>query len=188
MPRRSKIALLPKDVREELDRRLVDGAFSGYRQLSRWLGTKGCQIIHGAVAQYGKRLERRIDALRIATAQAREIVDASGGDDHVMDDALTRLVQQQLFSILVDLDTKNPQELNLPTLARSVAQVGRISLAQQRRAEELEAKVREKVAAAEQKVLTAARGLEDSVQAPAEGGLSPEAEERIRKALLEITQ
>jgi Bacteriophage Mu, Gp27 len=137
-----------------------------------------------------KKLERRLEALRIATAQAREIVEVSGDDDRVMDDALTRLVQQELFQILVKLKEEKPKskELDLPTLARSVAQVGRISLAQQRRADELEAKVKEKVAAAEQKVLAAARGADDGAHAPAEGGLSPEAEERIRKALLEITQ
>jgi hypothetical protein len=34
MPRRSKVAMLPAEVRTELEHRMIDRAFSGYHELA----------------------------------------------------------------------------------------------------------------------------------------------------------
>jgi Protein of unknown function (DUF3486) len=41
---RSKVAKLPASVRAELDRRIVEGAFSGYQPLAEWLQAQGYRI------------------------------------------------------------------------------------------------------------------------------------------------
>jgi Protein of unknown function (DUF3486) len=41
---RSKVAKLPASVRAELDRRIAEGAFSGYQALAEWLQAQGYQI------------------------------------------------------------------------------------------------------------------------------------------------
>ncbi len=39
MPTRSKIDVLPKEVWDELERRITKRAFSGYEELAGWLAT-----------------------------------------------------------------------------------------------------------------------------------------------------
>ena len=44
MPQRSKVDLLPDQIREDLEHHLIQGGFSGYRELSLWLGEQGFEI------------------------------------------------------------------------------------------------------------------------------------------------
>ena len=44
MGTRSKVAKLPASIRSELDRLIVEGAFSGYQALAEWLQAQGYQI------------------------------------------------------------------------------------------------------------------------------------------------
>ena len=63
---RSKVAKLPASVRAELDRRIVEGAFSGYQALAEWLQAQGYQIADDSVQRYGARLRRQLDAINLA--------------------------------------------------------------------------------------------------------------------------
>lgn len=168
-------------LRAELDRRLVDGRFSDYRGLAAWLGENGCQITHAAVHKYGRALERKLGALRIATEQARAVVDASGGADDLVNEGLMRLVQGDLFKVLVDLKEADRRKVDLNALARNVASICRSSVQMRRAAEEMRNGIGRRVQAAERKVVEAARR-------GARGGLSATAEKRIRAALLEIVE
>jgi uncharacterized protein DUF3486 len=51
MPPRSKIDLMPKEIRAELDKRIVDGGFANYRGLAKWLDDNGYQIGKNAVSR-----------------------------------------------------------------------------------------------------------------------------------------
>src|SRR5690348_9642336 len=75
---KGKIKRLPPTLRAEFERRLMEGAFSDYRGLSRWLAGHGYHISHAALHKHGHALERKLDALRLATEQARVVVEASG--------------------------------------------------------------------------------------------------------------
>jgi hypothetical protein len=44
MPPRSKVAMLPQALRDELERRMVERGFSGYEELADWLQKQGFQI------------------------------------------------------------------------------------------------------------------------------------------------
>jgi hypothetical protein len=128
MALRGKINTLPLAIRKELDRRLIEGDFRDYRGLAAWLGTQGCTISSVGVWKYGSRLEQRLELVRLATTQAKAIVEASGADDCKINEALLRLVQQQLFAVLVELEPSEAHAVNVAALARSVAQMGRVTL------------------------------------------------------------
>jgi len=180
-PDKGKIKRLPPDVRAEFDHRLVAGAFSDYRGLSRWLGERGYYISHASLARYGKALDRKLEALKLATEQARIVVAAAGDADDTINEGLMRLVQGDLFRVLVELKEADPEKVDVNALARNVASICRSSVQMRRAAEEIRGGIGRRVAAAERKVVAAARR-------GARGGLSEMAEKRIRAALLEIAE
>lgn len=51
---RSKIDLMPKEVRAELEKRIVEGGFANYRGLAKWLKDNGYAISRSAVHRHGK--------------------------------------------------------------------------------------------------------------------------------------
>src|SRR6202171_6257370 len=181
MPARAKIKTLDLKLRAELDRRLIDGSFSNYRGLAEWLSEKGCKITGAAGQRDGSAMERKLGALRIATEQARAVVDASGGDDDLVSEGLMRLVQGDLFKVLVELRDADRKTVDVNALARNVASICRSSVRMRKAAEEMRNGIGRRVRAAERKAVEAARR-------GARGGLSAAAEKRIRAALLEIAQ
>jgi hypothetical protein len=180
--RTSKLKMLPSDLREQLDRRLIAGNFRSYRELTTWLNEQGFEIGAAAVRRYGGKLERKLEAVKLATVQARAVIAASPDDDDRINEALIRLVQQHLFTVLVELKSDRLSGTNLAALARSVAEIAKTAVMQKKAAEELRASVRDKLGAAEKKVVGAAR------QAAGDKGLTLEAEAQIRRALTEIAE
>lgn len=200
-PRRThKIHELPDDLKIELDRRLAEGTFRSHYVLSEWLGKNGYQISHQAINQYGRKFDRRLDAIRLATEQARIVCAQFKDDDLDMQTALMRLVQTRLFEVLSAVNEKaaepaptktgrakrgskknaesetvaEPEKIapiNITALARSVSGLARAETENRKWAE----RAREAVAAATKK-LDDARGK----------GLSPNAADQIRAVLMEI--
>lgn len=173
MPPRSKVEQLPESVRSELDARLIRSGFSGYRELADWLTSQGFEIKKSALQNYGAQFEDRIAALKLATDQARAIVAESPDDEGAMSEALMRLVQEKLFSVLLEIDV-DPAKVNLNSLARSIAELGRASVTQKKYAQE----VRERAQAAADAASKIAK----------RGGLSAESVKEIRSAILGIPQ
>jgi hypothetical protein len=171
-----KIKRLPPDLKEELDRMFSEGTMHSCRQLAKWLGDNGFEISHAAIHKYGQKFERKLQAVRLATEQARIVCEQSKGDDAEMQDALLRLVQTQLFNVL----TVSKQEtsgnariapVNLGALARCVSNLAKTETELRKRAE----RARTGVAEAEKKV--------DEARAK---GLSKDAAEQIKAVLMEI--
>jgi len=170
---RDEIRSLPPALRKELDQRIAQRDFNSYVELKRWLQLRGCQIATLAVRRHALRLEGKIEAVRLATEQARAVIEAADGDVAEMNEALMRLVQQHLFTMLVELQGANLSEVNLGTLARTVATLARASVAQQKFAEDM----RTHAQAAQRTLAEAeARGL-------TEVGVA-----QIKEALMEITK
>ncbi len=181
LPYSGKIKRLPPDLRAEFDRRLVAGAFTDYRGLARWLRENGYSISHGSLARYGRALDRKLAALKLATQQARAVVEAAGGADDTVNEGLMRLVQGDLFRVLVELKETDTEKVDVNALARNVASICRSSVQMRRAAEEMRNGIGRRVLAAEREVVAAARR-------GSHGGLSAAAEKRIRAALLEIAE
>ncbi len=179
--RRHKINRLPPDLKEGLDRMLGEGRMHTCRQLAKWLGDNGFQISHAAIHKYGRKFERRLEAIRMATEQARLVCEQFKDDDEQMQSALMRLVQTNLFEVLTAVtETKNSNEgeegatiapVNITALARSVSGLARAETEHRKWA----ARARANAAVAKQKVEEAR-----------EKGLSPEAASQIKSILMEI--
>lgn len=83
----------------------------------------------------------------------------------------------------MDLKTEGLTQKDIAKIADSVAQMTRATVMQQKWTSELKAKIVERVGAAEREVVA-----EVQQAANVGGGLSAEAEARIRRILLEITE
>ncbi len=177
--RRPRIAALPRAIRDELNRRLLEGDLSNYASLSQWLKKQGYQISRNAIARYGSKLEHRLETVKMATEQARAVVNMTGEDDATLNEALLRLVQQHLFAVLVEL-TPEATRANLSALTRCVGEMSRASILQKKFAEETRAK--SKLSS------PAPRKRSSRWRARKAPVLTAEAEEEIRHALMEITQ
>jgi hypothetical protein len=176
-----KIKKLPPDLKEELDRMLTEGTLHSCRQLAKWLGDNGFQISHAAIHKYGQKFELRLDAIRMATEQARIVCEQFKDDEEGMQSALMRLVQTRLFEVLTAANEKEQGSaneesatiapVNITALARSVSGLARAETEHRKWVE----RARAGVAEVGKKV--------DEAQAK---GLSKDAAAQIKAVLLEI--
>lgn len=144
MGRRKVIEGLPGDVKGWLDASLVDGNFSGYEALAAELKTRGYEISKSAVHRYGQEFEERLKALRLVTEQARAVVEHSPDDEDAVTQALVRLTQEKLFSVLMDMQV-DPEKVNLSGITRSIAELARSSVTVKKWAQEARAKIAAKM-------------------------------------------
>jgi hypothetical protein len=72
MPARSKIAKLPPTVRTELERRIVERAFGGYRELAEWLPAQGYHIAEDSIQRHGARLQQEMKEMERLSHEALE--------------------------------------------------------------------------------------------------------------------
>ncbi len=173
MPRKSTVTTLPPEVKTWLDKALVEGNFSGYEALAQALGEKGFSISKSALHRYGKEFEETMAAAKIATEQAKAIVDACPDDSGAMNDALIRLAQQKAFEVLMKLQT-DPTTMKLTSIGEMVAQLSRSSVSVKKWMAEVRAKAQ-----------TAAETVK---KIAGQGGLSAEAIKTIEAEILGITR
>lgn len=114
-----------------LDQALVQNNFSQYELLSAELASRGYEIGKSGLHRYGQQFEERLKTLRVVTEQARAVVQAAPDEDGAVNDALVRLTQEKMFSILMEMNV-DPDAVDLPKLARAVAELGKASVAQKR--------------------------------------------------------
>ncbi len=168
MPPRSKIKQLPPEIKQWLDRSLIEGNFSGYELLEQELSTRGFVIGKSSINRYGQEFEQRMRALKLATEQAKAISNYVPDDEGAMNDALIRLVQQKAFETLLKMEEGAPMK----EIGLMVARLSNATVKQKQFA----AEVRNKASAAA-----------DSVEAIAKkGGLSKAALDTIRRDILGI--
>lgn len=128
MPPRSKVATLPAEVKAWLDKALAENNFSDYEALADELSGRGFAISKSALHRYGQNFEERLSALKIASEQARAVVAAAPDEEGAVNEALMRLVQEHLFKLLM---TEGGQ-IDLPKVAKAVAELGRASVVQKK--------------------------------------------------------
>lgn len=172
MPARPTVLQLPDPVRAELDARLIKSGFAGYVGLAQWLSEQGFEISKSALHRYGQQFEERVQALKMATDQAKAMVEVAPDDEGAVSDALMRLVQEKLFGVLMNLGEIDPNKINLGTLAKAIAQLGRASVTQKK----WQIEVRDRARAVADEVTVTAR----------ESGMSTETAELWRKKILGI--
>jgi hypothetical protein len=168
MPPRSKIKQLPPEIKQWLDRSLIEGNFSGYELLEQELSERGFVIGKSSINRYGQEFEQRMHALKLATEQAKAISESIPDDAGAMNDALIRLVQQKAFETLLKMEEGAPMK----EIGLMVARLSNATVKQKQWATE----VKEKAANAADAVEKIAK----------KGGLSPAAVKEIRSRILGI--
>lgn len=171
MPARSKIALLPEDIRAELERRLITSGFSNYDAIAAWLREQDADISRSAVARFGQDFAAKCEAIKQATEQAKAIVATVGDDEGNMNEALIRLIQQLSFDILIKNQDADIAAL-LPKMGVMVAKLSKASVDQKRYMADVRGK--------------AAKAADDVAKTARKGGLSEKTAEEIRKKILGI--
>ncbi len=172
MPARSKIALLPPEIKAEFDKRLISGGFSNYTEVAEWLCGQGIEISRSSAHRYGKKLENTIASVKAATDMAVALTDQVGDDAGKMSDAVIRMYQEKLFNVLLDMNELDPDKIDFNKLGRVIADITRSSVSQKKWAAEMRKKT--------------AETAEDVVRTAKTGGLSEETAEQIRRKILGI--
>lgn len=171
MGKKSTVETLPKEVKEWLDRALVESNFSGYKLLAEEMKARGYEISKSAIHRYGQDFEDRLKTLKMVTEQARAVVQAAPDEDGAVNDALVRLTQEKLFGVLMEIEV-DPESVDLAKLAKAVAELGKASVMQKRWLSEVRAKAE-----------AAAANVEKIAK---KGGLSSDSVEQLRREILGI--
>lgn len=148
MANRSTVEKLPKPVKKWLDASLVEGNFSGYEALAEALSERGCSISKSAIHRYGKAFQERLEAIKRRTEMAKLLNEHVSDDEGDMSDALTRLMQDRLFSVLEEADALEMGVGDIAKLTRAISDLGRATISHKRWRTE----VREKAEAAAKNV------------------------------------
>src|SRR5690349_20790557 len=96
---RSKVARLPPDLRREVERRIVERAFSGYRHLASWLQVEGYDIAEQSLQRYGSRLRQEIEAKSMAASLTETIAASLSSDPNVGDSADDCIIGQLVIAL-----------------------------------------------------------------------------------------
>ncbi len=162
MPQRSKIVLLPPELKEELDRLLIENGFSDYRGLADFLTERGHPISHAAVHRYGEEFEAKMMAIKLVTEQAKAICGTVGDDEGAVNDALIRLVQQKAFDVLMKMQANDSDTLAkvFPKMGLMVARLSRASVIQKKWQAETREKVKKAVQNIEDKTKSRKKSLD----------------------------
>lgn len=178
MPRRSKVHELPPELKEWLDAELVKRGFGDYLQLAQDLKKRGADISKSALQRYGSPFEQRMAQLKMASEQARALVDAAPDEEDKLGAAVVRMTQEKIFNLLMDLEI-NAEDVDVNKLFKNAAEIGKASVTQKRFSMEartaIEAEARRK--ALEDASATAAAAAKQQ-------GLSPEGVGALRAAIM----
>lgn len=187
MAPRSKVHTLPPELKEWLDRELVARGFGDYVQLAADLKERGAQAHAGdlpsrsAIGRYGQKLERRLSAIRASTEAAKLIQAQAGDDKDARSEALTALVQTELFEAILALQDADDPDLDpgkrvdmLSSAAKNIATLTRSSVNLKQFQAKVEKDTRDRLLA-EQRAALDAMG--------SKGGVTEDTKRAIREAL-----
>jgi len=142
MPRRSKVHELPPELKEWLDAELVKRGFGDYVQLAQDLKKRGADISKSALQRYGSPFEQRMAQLKMASEQARALVDATPDEEDKLGAAVVRMTQEKIFNLLMDLEI-NAEDVDVNKLFKNAAEIGKASVTQKRFSMEARAALKE---------------------------------------------
>jgi len=140
MGRKSTIARLPEEVKAHIEALLARGACTLDELIAelqqRWPGLAHAQELpsRSAVHRYGQKLERRLTAIRASTEAAKLIQAQAGDDKDARSEALTALVQTELFEAILQLQEADDPDVDqaervgmLSSAAKNIATLTRSS-------------------------------------------------------------
>ena len=131
MAPRSKVHSLPPELKEWLDAELVKRGFGDYVQLAADLKARGADVSKSSLQRYGSPFEQRMAQLKMASEQARALVDAAPDDEDKLGSAVVRMTQEKIFNLLMELDIKS-EDVDVNKLFKNAAEIGKASVAHKR--------------------------------------------------------
>lgn len=185
MARKSSIIRLPEAIKSYIEGKLAEGQLtldeliSDLRARFPEQAEEGELPSRAAVYRYGQKLERRLSAIRAST-EAAKIIRAQAGDElDARSEALTAMIQSELFESIMALQEAGDEEMDpaervglLASAAKNIATLTRSSVTLKKYQNEAEERAR-KALLAEQAVK-----LDEMGKA---GTLSAETLQRIRQ-------
>lgn len=177
MAPRSKVHKLPLELKEWLDNELIARGFGDYVQLAADLKARGAEVSKSALQRYGSPFEQRMAQLKMASEQARALVDAAPDEEDKLGAAVVRMTQERIFNLLMELEV-DPEKVDINKLFKNAAEIGKASVTHKRFSMEaraaIEAEARRKLLD-EQKAKLEAMGHKS--------GVTQETKQAIREAL-----
>lgn len=176
MGRKSTISRLPSDVKSYIEGKLAEGRLTLDELIGDLRGRFPTQAQAGdlpsraAVHRYGQKLERRLSAIRASTEAAKIIQAQAGDNDDARSEALTALIQTELFEAILNLQESDEPDMDpgervgmLSTAAKNIATLTRSSV----NLKQFQSKVRDATRAAASAVEKTAKkaGLSDETVA-----------------------
>ena len=177
MAPRSKVHTLPPELKEWLDGQLVARGFGDYVQLAADLKARGADVSKSALQRYGSPFEQRMAQLKMASDQARALVDAAPDEEDKLGAAVIRMTQEKIFNLLMELDI-NPEEVDVNKLFKNAAEIGKASVNQKRFSMEARTAIKEE---ARRELLEEQKAKLDALGN--KGGVTTETKLAIREAL-----
>lgn len=183
MARKSAIDQLAPEHKKSLDDKLFDNGFNGYLDLTEWLQNLGYEISKSSVHRYGKKLETKLAAAKVATDMAMHFAENAADDTAALSNATITLMQTEAFNGLVALkeleEDQTPEErlLLLAKISKSMAELTRASITQKKWEGEVKEKARAELLAEQ------AEKLEEYAQA---GGMGADQVDFWRRTFLGV--
>ncbi|AFU47314.1 hypothetical protein C380_18100 [Acidovorax sp. KKS102] len=131
MAPRSKVHTLPPELKEWLDTELVRRGFGDYVQLAADLKARGADVSKSALQRYGSPFERSLAKVKMASEQARAIVDAAPDDEDKLGSAVVRVTQEKILNLLMDIDI-DAEDVDINKLFKNAAEIGKASVTQKK--------------------------------------------------------
>lgn len=189
MGRKSTITRLDPEIKAYIEAMLAMGSqtldelISDLRERFPAAANSGTLPSRSAVGRYGQKLERRLSAIRAST-EAAKLIQASAGDDKdARSEALTALIQTELFEAILDLQEADDPDLDVGE------RVGMLSSAAKNIATLTRSSVNLKKFQAEVEVAARKKAFEDAAQTASKSaklqGLSADGVKALRAAIMD---
>lgn len=188
MGRKSTISRLPDEVKAFIEGHLargrltLDELIAALRERFPSHDEAGELPSRAAVHRYGQKLDRRLAAIKASTEAAKLIQAQAGDDKDARSEALTALVQTELFEAILSLQEADDPEADpaervsmLSAAAKNIATLTRSSVNLKQFQAKVEEETRKKQLAEQEERLEELRGAD---------GMSEQMEARIRRILL----
>lgn len=141
MGRKSTVSRLPSEIKTYIEAMLATGGQTLDELIADLRGRFPAQAHAGelpsrsAIGRYGQKLERRLSAIRASTEAAKLIQAQAGDDKDARSEALTALIQTELFEAILALQEADDPEANaqdrvamLSSAAKNIATLTRSSV------------------------------------------------------------
>lgn len=187
MGRKSTVSRLPVEIKTYIEAMLATGGqtldelITDLRERFPVQAHAGDLPSRSAIGRYGQKLERRLSAIRASTEAAKLIQAQAGDDKDARSEALTALVQTELFEAILALQEADDPEANpedrvamLSSAAKNIATLTRSSVNLKLFQAKVEKDTRECLLA-EQRAALDAMG--------SKGGVTDDTKRAIREAL-----